>query len=120
MKPLCNEVKLRRIGVDLWLVTEEFRHKNVTVFRNFPTNGASTPSWIKWLLPSIGLKYTTPAVIHDFMYWLKVKRLRADIALFFNMLLYGNSLAISLLFFFCVRIFGWYSYYFGKRRNILL
>ena len=69
-----KEIKLIQIRRNLWEVEEEYIYKDTFIEKGFKTDGASTPKWIKWAYPSVGRKYTTPSVLHDKWYFLRIPK----------------------------------------------
>ncbi|WP_372713223.1 DUF1353 domain-containing protein [Ilyobacter sp.] len=107
-----EEIKLKKIGKNLWEVTEDFTHKDTTVTKTFKTDGASSPWWAKWLFPSVGEKYTTPSVLHDWWFKEKIGFRKANRRFYRAMRIWGVDKKTAKLFYRAVTLLGWTHYYF--------
>jgi hypothetical protein len=107
-----EEIKLKKIGKNLWEVTEDFSYKGTTVTKGFQTDGASTPWLIKWRFPSVGEKYTTPSVLHDWWFDKKIGFSKANKRFYRVLRRWGVDKDTARLFYKAVSSFGWVHYYF--------
>lgn len=78
----------------------------------FTTDFASTPPCIWPLFPPWG-KYGKAAVVHDYLYWVKLKtRKEADDIFREAMVILGVSRMKVFLMYWAVRLFGWIAWHF--------
>ncbi len=65
-----SELLLAKVGDATWVVLKPFyvNHKlvNIKVEKEFRTDLASVPAWLRWLLPADG-EYRAAAVVHDWL-----------------------------------------------------
>jgi hypothetical protein len=110
-----KDVLLNKISKNLWEVAEDYYYMETFLEKSFKTDGASTPKWIKCAYPSVGRKYTTPSVLHDKWYFLRIPRKIADLRFYKACRKFGVSKETSRIFYIAVRKFGWFSYW--KKRK---
>jgi hypothetical protein len=107
-----KDIELKQIGKNMWEVIESFTYKDTTVPKGFETDGASSPWWVKWKFPSIGEKYTTPSVFHDWWFNEKIGFRKANRRYYRAMRVWGVDKETAKLFYKAVSLFGWAHYYF--------
>jgi len=109
MKP-----ELTYIKHNTWQLDEEYVRNGVYVPKGFITDLASTPRilWIIW--PPFG-DYINGAIVHDYLYSIKSPRKEADISLRYILKQDDVGLITRWCFYIAVRLFGWITYYYGKK-----
>ena len=80
------------------------------------SDGASIPKIFKPLFQSEESKYSEPAILHDWLYYNKKGYFKSNCIFYKVMREYEVSKSTSILFFLAVTLFGWYRYYFKKRK----
>ena len=105
----------------LFTLDEEFDYQSndLTIYsipKGFVTDFASTPTSLKWLLPSIGL-YGKAAVLHDFLYTSphRVTKQKADHIFKEAMLVLGVPNWKAEIMYQAVKLFGQKAYNRGSK-----
>lgn len=88
---------------------EDFEIEDIIIPKGFPFNGHSTP---KALYSIFGGRYEpsyiVAALVHDWMYYIREDRKYSD-RVYLN-LLRSKKCRYATLFYWAVRLFGWYRY----------
>ena len=104
-----EEIKLVPGDGLLWYVLEDFYYRDLKIFKGYKTDLASIPRILWNIFPPFG-EYTTPAVIHDFMYDYpelhNYTKKEADKIFYENCILYGTKKWKAKLFYRGVMLFG--------------
>jgi hypothetical protein len=91
-------------------VAEDYIFEEYTIPKGFATDGASVPKCLQLLYKPFGEKYSTPAVIHDYMYYKRIGKRKADKIFKRNCLANGVSKFTTYGFYFCLKVFGRFYY----------
>lgn len=79
----------------------------VVIRPGFYTDGVTVPRWLRWLFP-VGGPWQDPAVVHDYLYSLKIDRTLADAIFFHALKCRGVSRPLRWMMWFAVRWLGKY------------
>ena len=89
-----------------WVLLNSFEYKGKVVPKGFIFDGASIPTWLRWIFPHGGAKFAA-ACFHDWGYRLgKITRKEADDAFLDIMLANGVSAWRARTMYAAVRVFG--------------
>jgi hypothetical protein len=105
-----KEIKLLPIGDGKYRVVEAYQFGPYTIPVGFITDGASIPKFLTGILPRVGPSYTTPAVIHDYMYKKGVNKFYADFTFLLNCIRFKTNIPLSVIFYLAVSTVGWFYY----------
>jgi hypothetical protein len=97
-----------------WQVVEDYTvrvlSEDLLIPKGFKTDLASVPRILWSVFPPFG-KYNTAAVVHDYLYKTKrYSRQDSDVIFLETMRLSKVGLIQRHLFFYAVRMFGWFAY----------
>ena len=104
------------IGKDVWELLEPFEYHSkkygtTRVPVGFTSDGASFPKIVYSIMGSPwGGKYSKPAVIHDFLYFKKYNRKKADKIFLEAMKISSVSFWKRRIIYRMLRLFGWLSW----------
>jgi len=106
-----KKIKLEESDQDGFLiVSEDFTYGPYTIPQGFYTDGASVPECLQWLFDPYDEDYITAAAVHDYLYYKKVGRLKADNIFLKIALKEGTSIAEGITFWVVLRLAGWTHY----------
>ena len=104
-----KEVKLIPGDKEMWIVIESFFYRGLEIPKGYRTDLASIPRILWNIFPPFG-EYTTPAVIHDYMYdhpeLHNYTKKEADKIFLKNCIIYGTEKWKAKSFYYAVRLFG--------------
>lgn len=112
-----QEEKYYSFGFKTELVLEKnYKQIKISIAKEFYSNGANIPFFLKKIFPSVGRNYDTACFYHDFLYTYGqvhgISRLESD-EIFYQIMNKDNVGFFTRSFFFlAVRIFG--GFFFGK------
>lgn len=114
MSIVKTNMKLEPLKKRLWVLLDPmvYRWNGVTyeVTKGFVFDGASIPSYLRWLIPKNGMKLYA-ACLHDYFYRYKpVCRKEADRAFLAILLEKGEEEWKSYLMYYTLRAFGWIAW----------
>jgi hypothetical protein len=111
-----SELNLRPLPDGIhWVLIDEFSYYTddgllITVPAGFVTDFASVPRFLWALFPPWG-KYGKAAVLHDFLYWLRLwSRGRCDAEFLEGMVILGVCWRTRTAMYAAVRAFGWLAW----------
>lgn len=106
-----KKIKLEESDQDGFLrVSEDFAYEGYTIPEGFLTDGASVPECLQWLFDPYDEDYITAAVVHDYLYYKKIGRLKSDNIFLKIALKEGTSIAEGAIFWMVLRLAGWTRY----------
>ena len=112
---MFNDLVLKKIDSKHYQLAEDLIFKNnkyeITVMKNFITDGASVPKILKNIFSAFEGNYTKAAVIHDALYQSNSLNRKTNDLLFLEMMKeLKTSFLTRYLMYYAVKFFGFLSY----------